>query len=196
MKRVFDIIFSLGGIIILSPFFILFWIFIKLESEGNPIFIQTRVGKNNIDFSLYKFRTMYPDSHLKGSLTVGGRDSRITTVGYYLRKFKLDELPQLFNILKGDMSFVGPRPELRKFVSMYSKEQLKVLSVKPGITDLASIKYFNENEILGKSAKPEEDYIKIIMPEKLHLNIEYINNNNVLKDVSIIFKTLIKIVIH
>jgi len=196
MKRAFDIIFSLGGILILSPFFILFWILIKSESKGNPVFKQLRVGKGNTDFSLYKFRTMYPDSQKSGSLTIGGRDPRITKVGYYLRKFKIDELPQLINVLKGDMSLVGPRPELRKFVEIYSQEQLKVLSVKPGITDYASIKYFNENEILGHSLNPEEDYTKIIMPEKLRLNIEYINDNTIFKDISIILKTIVRILIR
>ena len=193
MKRIFDIIFSLGGIIILSPFFILFWVLIKLESKGNPVFKQLRVGENNIDFTLYKFRTMFPDSEKKGSITIGRRDSRITKVGYYLRKFKIDELPQLFNVLLGDMSFVGPRPEVRKYVNLYSKQQLEVLNVKPGITDYASLKYFNENEILGNSSNPDEDYVNIIMPEKLKLNLEYVHGNNLLKDINIILKTLFKI---
>ena len=193
MKRIFDIIFSLGGIIILSPFFILFWVLIKLETKGNPVFKQLRVGENNIDFTLYKFRTMFPDSEKKGSITIGGRDPRITKVGYYLRKFKIDELPQLFNVLLGDMSFVGPRPEVRKYVKLYSKQQLEVLNVKPGITDYASLKYFNENEILGNSSNPDEDYVNIIMPEKLKLNIEYVHGNNLLKDINIILKTLLRI---
>jgi len=193
MKRIFDIIFSLGGIIILSPFFILFWVLIKLETKGNPVFKQLRVGENNIDFTLYKFRTMFPDSEKKGSITIGGRDPRITKVGYYLRKFKIDELPQLFNVLLGDMSFVGPRPEVRKYVNLYSKQQLEVLNVKPGITDYASLKYFNENEILGNSSNPDEDYVNIIMPEKLKLNLEYVHGNNLLKDISIILKTLLRI---
>lgn len=193
MKRIFDIIFSLGGIIILSPFFILFWVLIKLETKGNPVFKQIRVGENNIDFTLYKFRTMFPDSEKKGSITIGGRDPRITKVGYYLRKFKIDELPQLFNVLLGDMSFVGPRPEVRKYVNLYSKHQLEVLNVKPGITDYASLKYFNENEILGNSSNPDEDYVNIIMPEKLKLNLEYVHGNNLLKDINIILKTLLRI---
>jgi len=194
MKRIFDIIFSMGGIIILSPFFILFWVLIKLESKGNPVFVQKRVGKNNEDFNLFKFRTMFPDSEKKGSITIGGRDPRITKVGYYLRKFKIDELPQLFNVFIGDMSFVGPRPEVRKYVAMYSNQQLEVLSVKPGITDYASIKYFNENEILGRSKNPDEDYIQIIMPEKLKLNLDYIQDRNFLKDIQIIFMTLLRII--
>ena len=184
----------MGGIIILSPFFILFWMLIKLESKGNPVFVQKRVGKNNVDFNLYKFRTMFPDSERKGSITIGGRDPRITKVGYYLRKFKIDELPQLFNVFLGDMSFVGPRPEVRKYVAMYSNQQLEVLSVKPGITDYASLKYFNENEILGQSKNPDEDYIQIIMPEKLKLNLDYIQDRSFLKDIQIIFKTLMRII--
>ncbi len=196
MKRIFDIVFSIVGIVILSPFFILFWILIKLESKGDPIFKQLRVGKNNIDFKLYKFRTMFPDSERKGSITIGGRDPRVTRVGYYLRKFKVDELPQLFNVLKGDMSFVGPRPEVRKYVELYSKEQLKVLTIQPGITDYASIKYFNENEILGNSPNPEHDFINIIMPEKLKLNIEYLHDNNFLRDIRIILITVLKIFVR
>ena len=196
MKRLFDIIFSLGGIIILSPFFILFWVLIKLESKGDPVFKQLRVGKGNRDFTLYKFRSMYPDSEKKGQLTVGGRDPRITRTGYYLRKFKLDELPQLFNVFIGDMSLVGPRPEVRKYVDMYSQKERNILSVRPGITDYASIKYFNENEILGNSLNPEHDYIHVIMPEKLRLNLQYIADNTLLKDIKIIFRTIKKIFIH
>jgi lipopolysaccharide/colanic/teichoic acid biosynthesis glycosyltransferase len=191
-KRVFDIIFSLGGIILLSPIFILIWLLIKLDSKGSAIFRQQRVGLNNTDFTLYKFRTMRTDAEKigTGQLTVGMRDPRITRVGYYLRKFKLDEFPQLANVLKGDMSIVGPRPEVRRYVSLYTQEQMKVLSVKPGITDYASIRYFKENEILGKSPNPEYDYIHIIMPEKLNLNLEYVNKHYLFSDIKIIFSTL------
>lgn len=196
MKRVFDIILSLGGIVILSPFFILFSLLIKIDSKGNPFFKQLRVGKGGRDFHLFKFRTMQIDSEKRGQLTVGGRDPRITKVGYYLRKFKIDELPQLFNVLLGNMSLVGPRPEVRKYVELYNDEQKMVLNMKPGITDYASIKYFNENEILGKSTQPEQDYINIIMPEKLKLNLEYVRKSNFLTDITIIFKTLLKIFTH
>ncbi|MES2691518.1 MAG: sugar transferase, partial [Bacteroidota bacterium] len=134
-KRAFDIICSLAGIIILSPVFFTIWVFIRLESKGPALFFQTRVGKNNIDFKLYKFRSMHMNAESKGQLTVGMRDPRITRIGYYLRKFKLDELPQLFNVLFGDMSLVGPRPEVRKYVNHYTPEQLQVLTVRPGITD-------------------------------------------------------------
>lgn len=192
-KRLFDIFCSAIGIIVFSPLFLLLWIAVKLESNGPAFFLQTRVGKNNHDFKLYKFRTMYLDSESRGQLTVGMRDPRITKVGYTLRKYKLDELPQLFNVLLGDMSLVGPRPEVRKYVDLYNDEQMKVLSVRPGITDIASIQFINENELLAKAENPEEFYIKEIMPQKLALNLEYINSNLLLKDVGLILKTIFKI---
>ncbi|MCB0726097.1 MAG: sugar transferase [Ignavibacteriae bacterium] len=189
-KRIFDIIFSAAGLLILLPVFIIVAIVIKLDSKGPVFYKQSRVGKNNKDFSLYKFRTMNPDSDKKGLLTVGGRDPRITRSGYYLRKFKLDELPQLINVLIGEMSFVGPRPEVRKYVDIYTEEQRKVLDVSPGITDVASIKYRNENELLEKAEDPEKYYIEIIMPDKIDLNLEYINQRSVFKDLKVILKTL------
>lgn len=192
-KRLFDIFCSAIGIIVFSPLFLLLWIAVKLESNGPAFFLQTRVGKNNHDFKLYKFRTMYLDSESRGQLTVGMRDPRITKVGYTLRKYKLDELPQLFNVLLGDMSLVGPRPEVRKYVNYYTDEQLKVLSVRPGITDIASIQFINENELLAAAENPEQYYIKHIMPQKLALNLKYINSNLLLKDVGLILKTIIKI---
>lgn len=137
---------------------------------------------------------MYSDAEKRGQLTVGMRDPRITKVGYYLRRFKLDELPQLFNVLNGSMSFVGPRPEVRRYVDYYTHEQLKVLSVRPGITDFASLKYYKENELLGKASDPEKEYIQVIMPEKLALNLEYIKKNSLLKDIVIIVQTIIKII--
>ncbi len=193
VKRLFDIICSVIGIIILIPLFVLLWIAVKLESKGPALFLQTRVGKNNRDFKLYKFRTMYLDSESRGQLTVGMRDPRITNVGYSLRKYKLDELPQLFNVLLGDMSLVGPRPEVRKYVNYYTEEQLKVLSVRPGITDMASIQFINENELLASAKNPEEYYINYIMPMKLALNLKYLNSNLLLKDVGLILKTIFKI---
>ncbi|GAB4292729.1 MAG: sugar transferase [Marinilabiliales bacterium] len=196
MKRAFDIIFSLLAICLLLPVFIIISVLVLFSGEGGIFFIQKRVGKNNKDFSLIKFRTMRPGSDKKGLLTVGAKDNRVTKTGYFLRKFKLDELPQLFNVLIGDMSIVGPRPEVRKYVDLYNEEQKKVLSVKPGITDYASIKYVNENEILGKSENPEETYIKEIMPAKLKINLEYINNKSFWKDFKIIFKTIAAIISH
>ena len=150
--------------------------------------------KGNMDFKLFKFRTMVPGADSKGLLTVGGRDPRITPLGYFLRKYKFDELPQLLNVLKGDMSFVGPRPEVRKYVDLYSTEQKRVLEVRPGITDEASLQYFNENELLASSANPEELYIKEIMPAKIKLNMGYINNPSLTHYFRIIIKTLLKII--
>lgn len=193
IKRLFDIFFSFFGLLILLPFFILIGLIIVIDSKGGIFYQQIRVGKNNKEFGLYKFRTMKPDSDKKGLLTVGGRDPRITSIGYYLRKYKLDELPQLINVFIGDMSLVGPRPEVRKYVDMYSKEQQRVLLVKPGITDYASIEYFNENELLGKSDNPEQTYINEVMPAKLKINLKYIEEYSVLTDFKIIFKTIGKI---
>jgi len=193
MKRVFDVISSSIVLIIGLPFFLIITFVIAVTSKGGVFFIQQRVGKGNVDFGLYKFRTMVADAEKSGQITVGGRDPRITKIGYYLRKFKLDEFPQLINILKGDMSIVGPRPEVRKYVALYTVEQLKVLTVKPGLTDLASITYINENELLGKSQNPEKTYIEEIMPDKLNLNLEYIENQSFTNDLKLIFKTIGKI---
>ena len=193
-KRIFDFIFSLIGLILLLPFFIVISLLIILNS-GFPVFYtQKRVGKNNKDFGLLKFRTMKKNADKLGLLTVGGRDPRITNIGYYLRKYKLDELPQLLNVFIGDMSLVGPRPEVRKYVDMYNDEQKKVLLVKPGITDLASLEYFSENDLLAKSSDPEETYIKEIMPSKLELNKKYISEAGLLTDLKIILRTLKRIV--
>lgn len=193
IKRLLDIFFSFVGLIILLPFFMVIGLIIMLDSKGGVFYQQIRVGKNNKEFGLLKFRTMKPDADKKGLLTVGGRDPRITSVGFYLRKFKIDELPQLINVFIGNMSLVGPRPEVKKYVAIYNEEQLKVLQVKPGITDYASIEYFNENELLGKSNNPEETYIKEIMPAKLKINLKYIEEYSVLTDFKIIFKTIGKI---
>ena len=194
IKRLFDILFSSLALLILLPVFLFIGLMIVLDSKGGVFYKQIRVGKNNKGFGLYKFRSMRKDAHNSGLLTVGGRDSRITNVGYYLRKYKLDELPQFINILKGEMSFVGPRPEVRKYVDMYNEEQMKVLSVKPGLTDYASIEYMDENDLLAKSADPERTYIEEIMPAKLELNLRYINDQSFMTDMKIILKTLHKIV--
>ena len=190
MKRLFDITASFFGILILSPLFIFISLWVGLSSKGGIFYTQTRVGKNNKDFKLYKFRSMRVNSDKQGLLTVGSKDSRITKAGYFIRKYKIDELPQLFNVLKGDMSFVGPRPEVRRYVDLYSEEQMKVLSVRPGITDPASIKYRNENDILSSASNPEEYYIQHIMPDKLKINIDYINKRTFVKDIKIIFQTI------
>ena len=154
---------------------------------------QNGVGKGNRDFYLYKFRTMTANVSEQGFLTIGERDDRIIGIGYFLRKYKLDELPQLLNVFKGDMSLVGPRPEVRQYVDLYTREQREVLSVKPGITDYASIEYSNESELLGKSENPQETYITQIMPAKLKLNLKYIAEQSFLTDIKIIFNTLRRI---
>ncbi len=193
IKRIFDFTLSLVGIIILLPLFAIISLLIIFDSPGGIFYLQTRVGKNNKDFKLFKFRTMKTDSDKKGLLTVGNTDSRITRTGLWLRKYKLDELPQLFNVLIGNMSLVGPRPEVRKYVELYSSEQKKVLSVKPGITDNASIEYADENELLSKQSDPEKFYISEVMPAKLKINLEYISNQNMAEDFRIILRTFLKI---
>ncbi len=194
LKRLFDIIVSLLAIIFLLPVWLLVALLIVIDSKGGIFYIQQRIGKNGKPFGLYKFRTMHPDSDKKGLLTVGGRDPRVTRVGYWLRKYKLDELPQLFNVLKGDMSLVGPRPEVKKYTDLYTDEQRRVLTVKPGITDYASIEYADENDILAKSENPEKTYIEEIMPHKLKLNQKYINNQGLVTDIKIIWLTIKKII--
>jgi lipopolysaccharide/colanic/teichoic acid biosynthesis glycosyltransferase len=193
LKRFFDILISGMALIFLSVVLVLIGIVIKFSSRGPVLFKQKRVGRNGIDFTIYKFRTMHVGADNKGLLTVGGRDHRITPVGYILRKYKLDELPQLFNVVKGDMSLVGPRPEVRKYVEMYSPLQLKVLSVKPGITDYASIIYSNENALLGAVSDPEKEYIEKIMPAKLALNLKYIGERNFFIDMKILVQTVFRI---
>lgn len=193
MIRFFDIVFSLLGLILLLPFFLIISIAILIDSRGGIFYLQVRVGKDFRNFLLIKFRTMVPGADGKGGLTIGVRDPRITGVGNFLRKHKLDELPQLINVLKGDMSLVGPRPELPKYVALYSGEQKKVLAIRPGITDLASLEFINENEILGNSNDPERTYIEEIMPVKLEMNRKYLENPNPATYFRIIGLTLKKI---
>lgn len=190
MIRIIDFLASLFGLILLSPVFLIIAIWIKLDDWKGPVFYrQTRVGKDGVDFGLYKFRSMYIGADKKGLITIGGRDSRITRSGYYIRKYKLDELPQFINVLKGDMSLVGPRPEVRKYVEMYDDEQRKVLSVRPGITDYASIEYLDENTLLALSPDPDKTYIEEIMPAKIRLNMKYINNKCLKEYLYVIFRT-------
>jgi len=196
MKRIFDFVLAFIGIVILIPVFFLITVFILIDSKGEVLYRQPRSGKGDKLFEVLKFRTMRPNSFNKGALTVGSKDPRITRVGYFLRKYKLDELPQLMNVLKGEMSFVGPRPEVEKYTKLYNFEQKKVLTVVPGITDYASIKFRNENDLLSGVEDPEKLYIEVIMPEKLRLNLIYIEDNNVFKDIRIIFKTFITIIIE
>lgn len=195
MIRLFDIFFSALGLIILFPFFVVFYLLIRIESKGGAFYIQERIGKNGKPFGLYKFRTMRVGSDTEGLLTVGERDSRITRIGYILRKTKIDELPQLLNVLKGDMSLVGPRPEVRKYTDLYTEEQRKVLSVRPGITDYASIEYVNENELLSKADAPERMYIEEVMPDKIKLNMKYLKHYTVgeyFRIIFLTFKSLVK----
>ena len=192
-KRLFDVVASFIGLLILLPVLLGISLWVLFDSRGGIFYRQVRVGRGGIDFKLWKFRTMHPDADKRGLLTVGGRDPRITRAGYYLRKYKLDELPQLLNVLTGDMSLVGPRPEVRKYVSLYTPEQLRVLDVRPGITDYASIEYADENELLAKATDPERTYIEEVMPAKLKLNAKYIAEKGVMKDVRIIWLTVRKI---
>lgn len=178
-------------VIAIPSVIIAFLIFI--DSKGGVFYIQQRVGKNSLPFGILKFRTMKKDAENAGLLTVGSKDDRITRIGYFLRKYKLDELPQLLNVLIGDMSIVGPRPEVPKYVALYSDEQKRILTVKPGLSDLASLEFMDENDLLAKSANPEKTYIDIIMPAKLSLGLKYIDNQSFIDDVIIIAKTVYKI---
>lgn len=193
MKRLFDILISGLGLLALSPLFIVVAVWIKVDSQGPVFYRQTRVGKGNKDFHLLKFRSMVSDADKSGLLTVGGHDSRVTRAGYFIRKYKLDELPQLINVFLGDMSLVGPRPEVRKYVDMYTPEQLHVLDIRPGITDAASIKYRNENDLLAAADNPEQYYIDVIMPDKLRINLEYVAHHSLIGDLKLIFDTFIAI---
>lgn len=189
MKRLFDITASGLGLLVLSPLFLILAVWIKLDSPGPVFYRQVRVGRGNKDFRLFKFRSMHVGSDKKGLITVGGHDPRVTRSGYYIRKYKLDELPQLINVFIGDMSLVGPRPEVRKYVDLYTPEQLRVLDVRPGITDMASIRYRNENELLEQAADPEQYYRDVVMQDKLRINLEYVADHSFIKDLKIIFMT-------
>ena len=189
-KRIFDVTASFLGVLILAPFLIIVAIIIEIDSPGGIFYRQKRIGCHMKPFYLLKFRTMYAHSDRLGLLTIGNSDLRITETGIWLRKYKLDELPQLFNILLGDMSFVGPRPEVSKYVMCYTEAQLRVLTVKPGLTDLASISFFNESELLSKSKDPEGFYLREIVPEKIRQNLSYIDRRSFFGDMSIILKTL------
>jgi lipopolysaccharide/colanic/teichoic acid biosynthesis glycosyltransferase len=193
IKRSFDVLFSSLGFIVLAPFLVLIAIMIRCDSKGPIFFIQPRVGLHNKNFNIFKFRTMYVESENKGLLTIGNRDSRVTRIGYFLRRYKIDEFPQLINIIKGDMSFVGPRPELRKYVNYYSNEDLIVLSVRPGITGLASIEFRNEVELLKSAKDPEAYFINDIIPEKNKLNKIYIEKRNFFLDLKLILVTVLKV---
>jgi lipopolysaccharide/colanic/teichoic acid biosynthesis glycosyltransferase len=194
MKRLFDVIASGLGLIVLSPLFIVLAIWIKLDSKGPVFYLQVRVGRHNKDFRIFNFRSMRVGAD-KGSLvTIGGHDPRVTRSGYFIRKFKFDELPQLINVFIGNMSLVGPRPEVRHYVDYWTPEQMHVLDVRPGITDPASIKFRNENELMEKAEDPEKYYIEVIMQEKIKLYLEYVEKHSFWYDLGLIFKTFFVIV--
>lgn len=193
-KRIFDIVASFCGLFILSPILLVITILIKIDSKGPVFFKQQRVGKNKKKFEIYKFRTMVTDAEKIGKQITIGNDNRITNVGKFIRKCKLDELPQLINVFKGEMSLVGPRPEVPKYVELYDEYQEQILLVNPGITDYASIKFRNENEILGRSTNPEKTYTEEIMQQKIDLNMKYIKNISLLEDIKLIIKTLLVII--
>lgn len=193
MKRIFDFTIALFGLLFIFPIFIIICIIIKIGSKGPIFFIQKRIGRFEIPFNLYKFRSMKIGSDKKGLLTLGDNDSRVTRVGYFIRKYKIDELPQLINVLKGDMSLVGPRPEVSKYVELYSDFQKQIFNVRPGITDMASIKYRDEAEILNAQKDPEKFYVEQLMPDKLNMNIQYLKKANLKSDIFVIVNTILKI---
>ena len=194
VKRCFDILFSFVGVLLTAPFFLLVAIIIKLSSKGPIFFRQTRIRKGGVEFKIIKFRTMIVDAEKFGGQITPSNDPRITTIGKLLRKTKLDELPQLINVLLGEMSLVGPRPEVPHYVNLYTPDQQKVIDLVPGITDPASIKYSNEGEILAASSDPEKAYIDSIMPEKIRMNLEYAAKANIFTDMGVILKTLARVV--
>lgn len=193
IKRIFDILISGIGILFISPIFLIISLLVKITSEGPIFFKQIRIGKNGREFKILKFRTMIVEAEKVGMQITVGKDSRITKIGHFLRKTKLDELPQLINVIIGDMSLVGPRPEVPKYVNLYSENQKKILLVRPGITDIASIEFRNENDILGLSSNPEKEYIENIMSKKIELNYYYLKNISCIEDLKIIFKTILAI---
>lgn len=200
MKRLFDLICTIPGLVILTPFLIIIAIWVRLDSQGPILYRQERVGLNGRPFRIFKFRTMVVDADKIGRAITVGEDPRITRSGRFLRKYKLDELPQLVNVVRGEMSLVGPRPEVQKYVIMYSDEQKAVLKLVPGITDPASIKYSNESELIaamsegnGEKLDPEEVYIREIMPDKIRINLEYAAKSNIINDFRIIIRTLLGI---
>lgn len=194
MKRIFDIIVSIVGLLLLSPLFAVVAVWIKLDSRGPVFYKQIRVGKNNVDFRMFKFRSMRIGSDNGSLITIGGKDSRITRSGYFIRKFKLDEFPQLINVLIGDMSLVGPRPEVRHYVNYWTPDQMHVLDVKPGITDPASIKFRDENVLLESVEDPEKYYIEVIMQEKIDIYLDYIVHQSLWGDFILILKTVVAVV--
>ena len=194
MKRIFDIVASGFGLLVMSPVFLILAIWIKLDSKGPVFYRQVRVGRKNRDFRIFKFRSMRVGADKMGLITVGGHDPRVTRSGYFIRKYKLDEFPQLINVFIGDMSLVGPRPEVRKYVDLYTSEQMQVLDVRPGVTSLASIRYRNENELLEKVEDSDQYYINVVMQDKLAIDLEYIRNVSCGYDIRLVFQTFWEII--
>ena len=194
MKRIFDILCSVFILAIFLPFGLFLALLIALESRGGVFYRQERIGKNGVPFKLFKFRSMRKDADKSGKLTVGMRDARITKTGLFIRKYKLDEFPQFINVILGDMSIVGPRPEVREYTDLYTPEQRQILNVRPGITDLASLEYFEENDLLGKSENPQKTYIEEIMPAKIELNKRYLANPTLANDLKIMWATFRRII--
>lgn len=194
MKRIFDFSASLVILLLFLPIGSVIAIGILISSKGGVFYKQERIGKDGIPFKIFKFRTMKVNADKTGTLTVGMRDPRITKIGYFLRKFKLDEFPQFLNVLVGEMSIVGPRPEVKEYVDLYTVSQREILKVKPGITDIASLEYFKENELLGQSNDPRKTYIEEIMPAKIELNKTYLKTPTIGTDIKIIWKTFLKVI--
>ena len=194
MKRIFDIVASGFGLLVMSPVFLILAIWIKLDSKGPVFYRQVRVGRKNRDFRIFKFRSMRVGADKMGLITVGGHDPRVTRSGYFIRKYKLDEFPQLINVFIGDMSLVGPRPEVRKYVDLYTSEQMQVLDVRPGVTSLASIRYRNENELLENVEDSDQYYINVVMQDKLAIDLEYIRNVSFGYDIRLVFQTFWEII--
>ena len=194
LKRLFDIVFSLFGLILVSPLFLVIAILIKLESPGKTFYRGERAGKNGKNFKIFKFRTMVPDAEKLGGPSTAGDDPRLLKIGHFLKRYQLDELPQLINVLKGEMSLVGPRPEVKMYVDMMTNDERKaILSIKPGMTDNASLWNFHESEILKGSADPEKVYMEKIRPTKIKLQLEYVKTRSFMLDIKIIIKTIIKL---
>jgi lipopolysaccharide/colanic/teichoic acid biosynthesis glycosyltransferase len=195
-KRAFDFIASLLGLILLSPLLLLVGLFVKLDSPGPVLFRQERIGKGFRPFRIYKFRTMVHDAHRRGGPITFGADPRITRLGQILRRTKIDEFPQLINVLRGEMSFVGPRPEVQPYVELFREDYQEILQVTPGITDLASVTYRDEAELLGQFDDPQAAYVKHILPEKINLAKEYVRRSSFFFDITLILKTLLKLFSH
>src|SRR5262245_55097454 len=194
MKRILDIVVSLIGLICLFPLLLLVAILVKLDSPGPIFFKQERIGMRFRPFQILKFRTMVQDSSTRGKSITVGNDPRITRVGWFLRKTKIDELPQLINVLRGEMTFVGPRPEVPQYVEMFRKDYEEILKIRPGMTDLASIKYRDEAKLLGQSQNPEEEYVTHVLPDKIRLGKEYIRCSSLAFDLRLIFRTFLKVI--